>query len=77
LIDIGKGKTDSLKNLIYLIEKNFHKKFKINKISMQKGDVKTTKANTQKLKKIINYTPKTPLKKGIENFVKWYKDYHK
>ncbi len=77
IYDIGKGKTDNLKNLISLIEKNFHKKFKINKISMQKGDVKTTKANTQKLKNITNYTPKTSLEKGIENFVKWYKEYHK
>jgi UDP-glucuronate 4-epimerase len=77
LFDIGKGKTDSLKNLIYLIEKNFHKKIKINKISMQKGDVKTTKANIKKLKKITNYTPNTTLKIGIENFIKWYKGYHK
>ncbi len=77
IYDIGKGKTDNLKKLISLIEKNFSKKFKYNKISMQKGDVKTTKANTQKLKKLINYSPKTNLKTGIENFVKWYKGYHK
>mgnify|MGYP000742307271 CR=1 FL=1 len=77
LFDIGKGKTDSLKNLIYLIRKNFIKKIKINKISMQKGDVKTTKANIKELKKVTNYTPKTTLKIGIENFMKWYKGYHK
>lgn len=77
LFDIGKGKTDSLKNLIHLIEKNFNKKFKINKIAMQRGDVKTTKANIKKLKKITNYIPKTNLKTGIENFVRWYKGYHK
>ena len=77
IYDIGKGKTDSLKNLLGLIEKNFIKKFKYNKISMQKGDVKITKANIKKLKNLINYSPKTNLKTGIENFVKWYKGYHK
>ena len=59
------------------IEKNFNKKIKMNKISMQKGDVKNTKANIKNLKKIINFIPKTTLKIGIENFVKWYKGYHK
>ena len=76
LIDIGKGKTDSLKKLIFLIKKKFDKKIKIKKISMQKGDVKNTKANVKKLKKIINYSPKTNLKEGIEKFVNWYKNYH-
>ena len=77
IFDIGKGNTDKLKNLLSLIEKNFKKKFKTNKIPMQKGDVKTTKANVLKLKKIINYSPKTTLKVGVQKFVKWYKGYHK
>ena len=33
LFDIGKGKTNSLKDLLRLIEKNFNKRFKIKKIS--------------------------------------------
>ena len=31
----------------------------------------------KELKKVTNYTPKTTLKIGIENFMKWYKGYHK
>ncbi len=77
LFDIGKGKTNSLLNLINLIEKKFKKKFKIKKTSLQKGDVKITKANIKKLKDLINFVPKTTLKTGIENFVKWYKTYHR
>ena len=77
LFDIGKGKTDNLKNLIKLIEKNFKKKIKINKVSIQLGDVKKTKANIRNLKKLINFTPKTNLKTGIKKFVMWYKNYHK
>ena len=77
LFDIGKGKTDNLKNLIKLIEKNFNKKIKINKVSIQLGDVKKTKANVRNLKKLINFTPKTNLKTGIKKFVMWYKNYHK
>ncbi|WP_440911615.1 NAD-dependent epimerase/dehydratase family protein [Candidatus Pelagibacter sp.] len=77
LFDIGKGKTNSLKNLLSLIEKNFNKKFKIKKTSLQKGDVMTTKADIKKLKNLTNFVPKTTLKSGIENFVKWYKTYYK
>tara|TARA_B100001121_G_C18646767_1_gene602082 strand:- start:548 stop:1489 length:942 start_codon:yes stop_codon:yes gene_type:complete len=77
LFDIGKGKTNSLINLLNLIEKKFKKKFKIKKTSLQRGDVKITKANIKKLKDLINFVPKTTLKTGIENFVKWYKTYHR
>ena len=44
---------------------------------LQKGDVKQTLSNTNLLKKITGYKPKTNYKLGIKNFVTWYKDYYK
>ena len=44
---------------------------------MQLGDVKKTYADISYIKKLINYEPKTPLKKGIKNFIKWYKSFYK
>ena len=77
ILDIGKGKTENLKNMILLIEKNLDKKKKSRNISMQLGDVEITKANIKPLKKIIKYFPQTSLKVGIKKFIEWFKTYHK
>jgi UDP-glucuronate 4-epimerase len=42
---------------------------------MQKGDVKTTYADTSALEKQLHYSPSTSLKKGISQFIEWYKTY--
>ena len=40
--------------------------------------LKVTKQSLNRvLKDLINFVPKTTLKTGIENFVKWYKTYHR
>ena len=43
---------------------------------LQKGDVKQTLSNTNLLKKITNYNPKTNFKTGIRNFLDWYLEYY-
>ena len=43
---------------------------------LQPGDVPDTYANVEDLIRDFNYKPNTPLKKGIKNFVNWYKDYY-
>ena len=35
-----------------------------------------TKSNIQKATNLIKYLPKTDFDKGINIFVKWYKDYY-
>jgi len=39
--------------------------------------VHATWANTDLLKKLTGYAPKTDIKKGIKNFVDWYLDHYK
>ena len=46
-------------------------------MAMQKGDVHTTLANTNLLKKLTGNKPKTNFKEGVKRFVKWYLDYYK
>ena len=41
------------------------------------GDVPDTYADVEALAKDVNYRPKTTIQEGINNFVKWYKDYYK
>ena len=43
---------------------------------MQPGDVVSTFADIEKTQRDLNFTPKTDLKIGLENWVNWYKEYH-
>lgn len=43
---------------------------------IQPGDVLNTSAETVALYKIINFKPATPVKKGVKQFVEWYKEYY-
>jgi nucleoside-diphosphate-sugar epimerase len=42
---------------------------------MQPGDVPRTEADVTDLVENLGYKPNTPVQKGIEKFVKWYKVY--
>jgi UDP-glucuronate 4-epimerase len=42
---------------------------------MQKGDVIATYADISKSQKFLKFTPKTPLKDGLTEFVNWYSAY--
>ena len=44
-------------------------------MSLQRGDVRQTLSNTDLLKKITGYNPKTNYNLGIKKFLNWYKDY--
>jgi UDP-glucuronate 4-epimerase len=44
---------------------------------MQKGDVYKTYSDLTLLESIIGFRPKTSLRDGISEFVKWYKLYYK
>ena len=46
-------------------------------LPMQPGDVVTTYADTSPLEKDYGFKPDTPLKDGLDRFVKWYKNYSK
>jgi len=76
IYNIGGGKPVQLMEYIKEIEKNLGMKAKINYMKLQKGDIKATFCSTKKLKREINYIPKTSIKVGIKNFIIWYKKYH-
>ena len=45
-------------------------------LPMQDGDVPATYASTEALHRWVGFAPSTPLKDGIERFVRWYREYH-
>jgi UDP-glucuronate 4-epimerase len=44
-------------------------------LPMQPGDVPRTEADVTDLVKDLGYKPETPVQKGIERFIEWYKLY--
>ncbi len=77
LYNIGNNTPVELMYFIELIEKNLDKKADKNYLPLQLGDVPATYANVDALMDYVGYSPSTSIETGIENFVKWYKDYYK
>lgn len=77
ILNIGNNESVSLKKFINIIEKNLKKKSVQNKLPMQKGDVKATKADIKKLFSITKFKPKINIENGISKFIKWYLSYYK
>ena len=44
---------------------------------MQPGDVPTTFADSSALERDFGFTPQIPLREGLRQFVRWYKEYYK
>ncbi len=76
IFNIGNNESIKLEKFISLLEKeigeNAIKEYK----DMQPGDVKETKADNSILNEWIGEYPKTPLDKGIKEFITWYKDFY-
>jgi UDP-glucuronate 4-epimerase len=77
IYNIGNNNPTKLMDFIKTIENVLNKKFKINYMEIQPGDVPNTYANIDDLIKEFNYKPNTSIKTGIENFIDWYLNYYK
>lgn len=77
IYNIGNNAPVSLMEFIETIEKSIGIEAKKNFLPMQKGDVKSTYADTNDLIKDFGYKPDTKLVDGIDAFIKWYKEFYK
>ncbi len=75
--NIGNASPVKLMDFIETIEKALEKEAKKEYHDMQPGDVYKTFADVSDLQKNFNYSPDTPLEKGIGEFVKWYNSFYK
>ena len=55
IFNLGNTKSIGLKKIISLLKKNYKKDVKIKYFKLQKGDIKDTKSNISKAKKIIKF----------------------
>ena len=74
IYNIGNNNPVTLRAFITAIESACQVKANENVLPMQPGDVPLTFADIDPLKKTFNFTPKTPIDKGIEKFVDWYRN---
>lgn len=76
IYNIGNNQPVALINFIETIEKVTGKTAKKEMLPIQPGDVQATFADVSGLQNDFNYKPYTPLAKGMENFINWYKKYY-
>ena len=74
--NIGAQTPVQLLEYIETLETALGKTAEKNLLPLQLGDVPDTYADVEALAKDVNYRPKTTIKEGIGNFVKWYKDFY-
>ena len=72
LINLGGNKGSSLMELIKHIERNLGKKARIKRLPALKVDMRHTRADISKAKKILSWSPAISLSEGIKRTVTWH-----
>jgi len=82
ILNIGNNKPEKLMVFIKVLEESlskslnksvvFNKKF----VKLKKEDVKKTYASIRRIKRLIEYNPKTDIREGLQKFADWYVEYH-
>jgi len=74
--NIGNNNPVELMNYIGALENSLGIKAEKELLPLQPGDVPDTYADVDDLVEEFNYKPLMNIKQGVENFVKWYKEYN-
>lgn len=77
IYNIGSNSPVELLRYIEVLEECLGKKAVKNLLPLQPGDVPDTYADVDALIQDVDYKPTTTVETGIDNFVKWYRDYYK
>lgn len=77
VVNIGNGTKVPLMDFITEIEDALGTAISKNMLEMQMGDVHETWADNSLLQQLTGYRPQTDLRKGVRDFVAWYRDYYR
>jgi len=77
IYNIGNNTPVKLLDFIEIIERTVGKKAIKNLMPLQPGDVYKTYADVTPLIEELGYKPNTPIEYGVEQFVKWYREFYK
>jgi UDP-glucuronate 4-epimerase len=76
IYNIGNSNPVELIDYILALEASLGKKAKKEMLPLQLGDVPNTFADIGDLEKQFDFRPSVSVKKGVENFAIWYKEYY-
>ena len=76
VVNIGNSNPINLLDFIKELEIILGKYAKKNFLSMQDGDIEKTYSDTNLLRALTGFEPKTDIYEGISQFVKWYKSFY-
>lgn len=77
IYNIGNSAPVMLLDFIGAIEEALGKSARKNFLPLQPGDVSATWADTTDLERDLGYKPSTPIKKGVNRFIQWYRNFYK
>jgi UDP-glucuronate 4-epimerase len=77
IYNIGNGRPVGLMELIRAIEKTLGRRAEMKFLPLQPGDVPATWADTSDIERDFGFRPETPIERGIERFVQWYRSSYK
>jgi UDP-glucuronate 4-epimerase len=73
IFNLGNSRPVRLGELVELLEKATGRRAVRQQLPEQPGDVPITWADISKAKRLLGYDPQTPIEKGLEQFVSWYR----
>lgn len=73
VFNLGECETTTLAELIAAIEMALGKKAVIERQPDQPGDMPATWADISKARRLLGYSPQTPISEGIPKFVEWFR----
>lgn len=77
LYNIGNNNPVELMDFVRAVEDALGRKAEMRMLPLQPGDVPATCADVDDLARDVGFAPKTEIRKGIAEFVEWYRGYYK
>lgn len=74
VFNLGGAHSISLRGLIDLLGEKLGREPVLRPLPFQPGDVRATLADVGKARKLLGYRPATPLPRGLDAFIGWFKD---
>ncbi|WP_193335445.1 NAD-dependent epimerase/dehydratase family protein [Devosia beringensis] len=77
VVNLAGGHPEELMDFVRAIEAAVGQKADCRMLPVQAGDPLMTAADTTLLQQLIGSVPRTPIDRGVANFVAWYRRYHR
>jgi UDP-glucuronate 4-epimerase len=77
LYNVGNHEPVDLLQVIAFLEEALGKKAKTRLLPMQPGDVPATFADVETLSRATGFSPRTPMRLGVQHFVEWYNEFYR